>query len=300
MKHFEKCPNPNCPTNKSQAINFIVWDDGKKFYIKKGYYKTKHNHQPVPRYQCKHCKVTFSTHTFRETKNQKKPHINEQAFKLISSGVTLRRAAKILGVAKKTIERKFEFISRLAKEAHEEFLKKEVNKTSYVQFDEMETYEHTKCKPLSISLAVRAKNGDIIDAQVALMRCKGKLAPISRAKYPYWNRDNRNSTTQRVMRSVKKVSKKFITVACDAKRVYPSLVQKIIPNAEVLQFASRKSMIKDDPLFRLNHTAAKVRADLSRMRRKTWATTKRLENLQKHLYIYIAWNNKYSIGWNYS
>jgi len=299
MDKITKCPNLDCPTNKSNSVNFIVSPSEEKFYIKKGYYKTKYNHQAVPRYQCKHCKVTFSTHTFRKTKNQKKPHVNEMVFKLLSSGNTLRRTAKLLGIAKKTVERKFQFVSELAKKAHEEFLEKEENKTSYVQFDEMETYEHTKCKPLSISLAVRAKNGGIIDAQVAYMKCKGKLAAVSQKKYPYWNLDTRKQTTLRVMESVKKVSRSFLTVASDKKRTYPNLIQKVLPHASIDQYESRQAMTKKDPLFRLNHTAARIRHDLSRMRRRTWATTKKAENLQKHLYLYLAWNNKYQISWNF-
>jgi hypothetical protein len=38
-------------------------------------------------------------------------------------------------------------------------------KTSFVQFDEMETFEHIRPKPLSIAIAVRAKTGEIIEAQ---------------------------------------------------------------------------------------------------------------------------------------
>jgi hypothetical protein len=213
--------------------------------------------------------------------------------------VTLRRSAILLGVAKKTVERKFEFIANISKKSHEEFLIQKENKTSYVQFDEMETYEHSKCKPLSISLAVRAKTGDIIDARVAFMNCKGKLASISRKKYPLWNVDNRQIINKEVMETKKLVSKKNITVASDAKKSYPNIIKSIMPHADVIQFSSRKAMSKSDPLFRLNHTAAKIRADLSRMRRRTWACTKKWENLQKHLYIYIAWNNGYNLNLNF-
>ena len=101
------------------------------------------------------------------------------------------------------------------------------------------------------------------------------------------------------MKSVKLVAMKGVTIASDAKKSYPNIIKNIIPHAIVAQYVSRKSMDKNDPLFRLNHTAAKLRADLSRMRRRTWACTKKWENLQKHLYIYIAWNNKYKLDWNF-
>jgi len=45
-------------------------------------------------------------------------------------------------------------------------------KTSLAHFDEMESFEHTKLKPLSIALAVRARTGEIIGAQPAEMMRK--------------------------------------------------------------------------------------------------------------------------------
>ena len=119
MKH--NCPNPKCDS-------FAI--------IKKGYYKTKHNHQPVPKYFCKSCKTHFTSKTGTETFGQHKPEVNGEAYKLLASGVTLRRSAKILGVTKKTIERKFRMLSAKAKALHSEYLK--TFNTADVHFDEME------------------------------------------------------------------------------------------------------------------------------------------------------------------
>lgn len=58
------------------------------------------------------------------------------------------------------------------------------------------------------------------------------------------------------------------------------------------QTANRKNQY--DKLFAVNHTAAKIRHDLSRMTRKVWVTTKKVEMLQAPLDLYIAWTNGYS------
>lgn len=42
-------------------------------------------------------------------------------------------------------------------------------------------------------------------------------------------------------------------------------------------------------------TAAKLRSDLSRLSRKTWVTTKKLERLQAHVDLYAAWHNGYTL-----
>jgi sugar phosphate permease len=49
--------------------------------------------------------------------------------------------------------------------------------------------------------------------------------------------------------------------------------------------------IKFDPLFSLNHTCAMLRANVSRLFRKTWCTTKRPDQLRAHLMIYAEYHN---------
>jgi len=91
-------------------------------------------------------------------------------------------------------------------------------KTSLVQFDELQTFEHTRLKPVSVG----AKTSEIID--------------------------------------------------------------------------HRNVDMSSSALFKLNHLFAKIRQDLSRLFRSTWATTKRLEGLYNHLMLYVAWINGYEIA----
>ena len=50
-----------------------------------------------------------------------------------------------------------------------------------------------------------------------------------------------------------------------------------------------------DPLFSINNTFARMRHDMNRLARKTWSTTKAIHGLENHIWLYIAWNNKYKI-----
>lgn len=50
-----------------------------------------------------------------------------------------------------------------------------------------------------------------------------------------------------------------------------------------------------DLMFSLNHTCAKIRADMARMRRRTWAASKSLYYLNHHLMIYLGWVNGYDV-----
>lgn len=277
------CPNSNCENNQNPS---------KKFYIKKGFYKTKYNHQPVPRYQCKSCGKKFSSHTFRDTFKQHRPDINITVFELYSERMSLRAISDHLRVNIKTVVRKLEYLAVKSRIKHQQVIESGGIKTSYVQFDEMETFEHTKLKPISIAVAIRAKTREIIGLQVAEMNCKGHTAELSRSIYG-WRNDTRKEACQSVMELVKKCSKESLTVATDGKRAYPNAINEVIPHANV---ESKKRSSKKggyDTLFSLNKVCANLRKDISRLARKTMITTKNKNKLQMHLDIYIAFNNGY-------
>ncbi|MCP4050867.1 MAG: transposase, partial [bacterium] len=49
--------------------------------------------------------------------------------------------------------------------------------------------------------------------------------------------------------------------------------------------------VRIDPLFAINHTLAMLRANINRLVRKTWCTTKKPERLLDHLAIYTWFHN---------
>ena len=210
--------------------------------------------------------------------------------------------AIVLKVNRKTIVRKFLFVARLAREEHQRRLKAGEIKTGFIQFDEMETFEHTRLKPLSIALAVRAKTGQILASEVATMNCKGPLAPLSQRKYGF-RKDTRPVAREAVLFAVKACSHKELLIVSDKHPDYPGLIHKALPYATHQRVKRTQSDLgltphrknQRDAMFTLNYTAAKIRHDLSRMARKVWVTTKRKERLQAHLDLYIAWNNGYRL-----
>lgn len=292
---FQRCPRQGCASHES----------GNFSYQKRGFFILKWSHQPIRRYHCKVCKRYFSSRTLSETYRQHKPYVNRKVFELYASNVTQRRMAKVLGVDRKTIVRKFLFLSLIAGKRHAQAIQSGALATSQVQFDEMESFEHTRLKPLTIPLAICALRGKIIDVKVGAIAYKGPLADIALKKYGF-REDQGNEVRSSVLHSVTKCRDTDVTVTCDAKRQYPALIKKMIPDAHVIQtqacqeganlFRHGRRRNKNDLLFRLNHIAAKIRHDLSRMGRKVWVTTKKTERLQAHLNLYIAYHNQYSIG----
>ncbi len=100
---------------------------------------------------------------------------------LLCSGVTMRRAASLLGVARRTVEKKARWLAKQSRKAHAEFLDSSPGLTAYVQLDELETYEASKLKQLSVALAIRPKTGQVLAAEVGSMNCHG-VSPCWEAK----------------------------------------------------------------------------------------------------------------------
>jgi hypothetical protein len=169
-----------------------------------------------------------------------------------------------------------------------------------VQFDELETYEHTKMKPLSVPLAVDAKTRRILAFQVCSMPAKGLLAKKSVQKYGP-RKDERPQAINRLLSQVRQKTRGLKLVRSDSNPHYPARVREQLPEVEHRREAGRSSRedgqgeLKQggfDPLFSLNHTCAQLRANINRLIRKTWCTTKRPDRLALHLALYAQFHNR--------
>ena len=285
---MKNCPNSECSNNLNPINNW---------YVKIGYYKPKTTNQKTPRYKCKNCGKSFSTHTNSINSYQKKPEINIILFKLLVSGVSLRRASEILEVQYDTVVNHFNYLAKQSQALHIEFLK--TVKTSYVQLDELETFIHARAKCVSVPMVVRVKTGEILGFAVAKMKSKGHLAQIGKSKYN-WNDDERSLKFQSMISEIQHTFKPGITFKCDGYPAYPTWITSIVPNATMNQIVASKKVSKGinkpfDELYAINNTFARMRHDMNRLARKTWSTTKAIHGLENHIWLYIAWNNKYKI-----
>ena len=177
--------------------------------------------------------------------------------------------------------------------------------SNHVQFDEMESFEHTRLKPLSLCIAVEPEKAKLIDIQVGTLNYKGRLASFALSKYGV-RRDTSEEACLRVLEGIKNCGIREVQVTTDGKSSYPKLIKITLPDARHNAVKAQKISIaqrlfrkgrrnENDPLFVLNYMAAKIRHDLSRMARKVWVTTKKANCLQAHLDLYIAYANGYAL-----
>ncbi len=263
-----------------------------------GAYKRSSDGQLIKRYFCKVCKTTYSAATQSPLKWQKKRHVNHPLMELLSNNVNLSAAARILRVNPKTVAKKLHFLgSACHKMAQRD--RKHYFQINDIQFDELQTIEHTKLKPLSVAVAVSKKERKILGFQVSRMPATGHLAKLSRKKYGKRPDDRLKGMTQ-LFHDLSQQLSSNINISSDECPFYKGVVKKYFPIANYNQYLGKKGCVAGqgelkkttfDPIFSINHTFAMMRANISRLIRKTWNTTKKVESLINHLHIYVWMHN---------
>lgn len=266
--------------------------------VRFGSFRRASDHSEQKRYRCKRCRRTFSDASFSRSFGQKKRQINGSVLAFLASANSQRRLAMNLKVNRKTIVRKFLFLGKLA----DEFLKTELanhKKAKAVEFDDLETFEHSKLKPLSVCGVFESKTRRILGFNVAVMPAKGHLAKKSRAKYGR-RKDERRAARDTLFSDLKDFIDPRAVIKSDQNPHYRSSVNKHFPDAKYEQFKGTRGCVvgqgelkalRFDPLFTLNHTFAMFRANINRLARRTWNTTKLKERLYLHIAIYALFHN---------
>ncbi len=286
------CPSLFCSLPVSGPRSGLV--------VRAGFYRRKCSRKLVQRYRCKNCRRFFSSQTYDSSYYQKKPGLNQSVYLLLSSSVSQRRAALILGVSRHTVVRKFRHMARWAGIQNDRRRKAiSAAPVSRIQFDDLVTSLHTKCKPLSVSLAVNSDTREILGFEVSNLSARHPLIEVSRRKYgPI--KDERSSGLNRLFSRLRATVDERAIFRSDCDPEYPRHIRKHFLSAGHEAYKSRKGRIAGfgelkrigfDPLFTLNHTCAMLRANLNRLARRTWCTTKTKIGLHLHLELYMHFHN---------
>jgi len=267
-------------------------------HVRDGQYRRKSDGALVQRFRCPQCGKRFSSATSSECFGQKKRYLNFEVLKLLCSGLSQRRAALHLSTNRKTIERKFIWMGRRAI-AMLPYFQYGLPQIDHIQFDDMETFVHTKCKPLSITLAVAHPGRRILGFRVSDMPAKGKLARISVKKYGP-RRDRRPRARESLFCELKPLLSPEAVISSDMNPHYGPDVAAHFPGHRHQVHKGRRGCVVGqgelkrggfDPLFSLNHTCAMLRDSIKRLARRTWCTTKKPERLAYHVAIYAFYHN---------
>jgi transposase-like protein len=273
-------------------------------YQRRGTYLRACDGRVVQRFQCRGCKRTFSTQTFRVDYRLRKPALDRAVFLLLISKVTQRQSARDLKCDRGTIARRLEIFGKHCRAFHERRMQERGRAGPWqgrFLLDELETYEHNRrLKPLTVPLLVHKPSHCILHASVGTLPPRKPLSRANQRKLQQLEQ----AEGKRRSESRAKVAECFgvlqrvlpptgiVTVSTDEKHTYRVLLKRTFGNRLVHETTNSKAPRSYwNPLFVVNHTFAMLRDGLSRLVRRSWAVSKQREKLEWHLWSYIAWRN---------
>ncbi len=263
-----------------------------------GFYHRADDSKSIQRFACKNCGKKCSAATFKPTYRQKKRRINSTVRFCFASNMCPRDIAELVGVNVKTIAARLIWQAQLSREKNKHYLKaylREHGPIKQVQFDDLITFEHTKCKPLTVPLAVIDGKRVPLGFGVASIPAFGHLAQISRNKYGK-REDHSYQARIDLFEQLREYLPPGVSFKTDGHNHYRQLVKDYFPEGEHHVYKSVRGSIvgqgelkktRHDELFSINHTFATIRAKVNRLNRRTWCTTKRPDRLADHIDIFI-------------
>jgi hypothetical protein len=265
--------------------------------VRDGFYRPLCRSHPVPRFRCRLCGRGFSRQTFRADRRQKKPFINAACLDLMVACVGLRQAARVLRVARRTVERRFAWLARHAADFQANRLAG-ARISGPFQLDELESFEANRYQPVTVPVLIERSSLFIVATAVGPLRRKGRLTPtqrLLRAEHEAVH-GRRPSQSRRAVHEVlvrlRNVAVAPIVLESDQKPLYGRLGTEIFgPRFVWSTHSASARRDRSNPLFPINHTNARLRHFLARLRRRTWCVTKRRVWLQAHLAIATLWSN---------
>ena len=278
------CPNISCRLSSKS--------------VKAGFFRRSSDSKKIQRYKCLACGKYYSNSTFSQYRWEKKRRINAPMYRLMASGNSQRRMARLLGVNVKTIARRFLPMAKRLEMENNKYviLLKDIKQ---IQLDEMESWVHSKLKPVSILITVEKDTRRILIAKASYMPAKGLIKGKSLKKYgPI--KDERRHLFHEELNRLSLFHPEIESIESDKNPRYPYFIKKYYPKAQYTRYKGRRGCVVGqgelktggfDPLFSLNHTCAMLRANINRLFRRTWCTSKSLQHLNAHLQIYMHYHN---------
>jgi IS1 family transposase len=219
------------------------------------------------------------------------------------SCVGLRQAARVLQVARRTVEHRFSWLARHAHHLHLNQLRGG-HLDGPFQLDELESFESNRYQPLTVPVLIQSPRLFMVATAVAPLRRKGRMTPAQRGRRSVHEalHGRRPSHSDAAVRHTLKALKSAlhptapVVIHSDHKPSYGRLGRHLFGKRFIWnRHPATARRDRANPLFPINHTNARLRHFVSRLRRRTWCVSKRARGLAQHLAVAAMWVN-YSRG----
>ena len=283
------CPNPSCPFHRSGGD---CWR-----YRRHGFFPRQQSPHRVQRFQCGHCRRTFSTQTFLTTYWLKCPTLLPQIFHQLLACSGYRQIARQYRVSPTTILTHAARLGRHCLLFHEQLRPKGPFIESLV-IDGFESFEFSQYHPTAFHVAVGSPSHFFHGFTDSELRRRGRMTERQKARRLWlesqFGRPHPRSIEHEVTALLGTLAPlpQRLTLYSDDHQAYPRALAQL-PHLDVTHeiTSSREPRTSSNPLFPVNLLDLLIRHSCANHKRETIAFSKRRQSAAERLWLLLVWRN---------
>ena len=302
--NISHCPNHSCPY-------FNHPPTGKSWYWYHGQYTTKVI-GTVNRYQCSHCKKTFSFRTFHIDYYTKKVVNYRAILEHLVTTTGSGNICRLLGLREDLLLNRFERLAQMFLGIHSELREQliQINPDFYYVLDGFESFSHSQYHPNNINILVGSDKEYLYGMGLSILKRKGSMTKEQKAKrkileenHPTNRKETFISVTnllQDIRLSLQIDEKPYgefgnhKILLTDKHPTYKACLRKI-NNAKVyfhqVEISSKEARTVTNPLFPVNYVDRQFRKDKANHVRETVQFARCAQAMMTRLTLYLAYHN---------
>jgi transposase-like protein len=284
---------PHCPSSKCHFHNPL--QQGWR-WKHTGVYTRKTPPHRIRRFQCLHCRVTFSCQTFSVTYWLKRPDVILQLPAKVTGGACNSQIAFDLGVAPATIDRHIYRLGRHCLLFHARMMKNRP-KLQDVAFDSFVTFEQSQYHPFHFHVAVDRETAFLPYFTDSEVRRSGRMTEQQKRRRAYLERIRGRPDPQAVSKDIQELLEYVtagvseITLHSDKLKANLQAVAELPCRVLHVMTSSMERRTQDNKLFEINLTDLLIRHAEAEHKRETIAYSKRRNCAAYKLAIFLVLRN---------
>jgi transposase-like protein len=288
------CPNPKCDFHKPLSLEWRFRRCGFHHRLKPPY--------TVPRFQCRHCRRTFSSQSFDTTYWLKRPELLPKIFLATSNGMANRQIARTFGCAPSTVTHQLARLGRHCLLFQRQFCL-HASPPGDISIDGLVSFEYSQFFPFEHLVAVDNQTSFLLSFADAPLRRSGRMTARQKSRRQKLEAEfgvpDPKAAEKAALEVVRQALRgaKTATVRSDLHKAYPRALRQVNCQIDHHTTSSRDYRDRHNALFEINALDAFLRHSSANHRRETLAASKRRQGASERLAVFSVWRNFVKPRW---
>ncbi len=288
------CPNPKCHFHNPLHHGWRFRRCGSHRRLKPPF--------TVPRFQCLHCRRTFSSQTFCTTYWLKRPELLPKVFHATVNGMANRQIARTFGCAPSTVNHLLARIGRHCLLFQRQVCLK-ASPPADIAIDGLVSFEYSQFYPFEHLVAVDNDTSFILHFADAPLRRAGRMTAAQKRRRQDLEARFGRPDPQAVEKAAFEVVSQALlgaataVVRSDLHQAYPRALRRVACRIDHRTTSSKAHRDRHNALFEINALDAFLRHSSANHRRETLAASKRRQGSSERLAVFMVWRNFVKLRW---